>query len=75
MTYYFDVYALRKAMHEHQMSEADLARKIGVSRACINRILKNERQPSIKVVSGLKTAFPEKSLDYFFYQEQSESKR
>lgn len=70
MTYYFDIYALRRAMHEQNMSEAVLARKIGVSRACINRILKNERQPSMKVIRGLKTAFPEKSLDYFFYQEK-----
>lgn len=75
MAYYFNVFALRQAMLEHHMSEAKLARTIGVSRACINRILKKQRQPSTKVVSGLKTAFPEKSLDYFFHYEEFDSSR
>lgn len=66
MVYYFNVLALRQAMLEYNLTEAALARTIGVSRACINRIIKNERQPSTKVISGLKIAFPEKSLDYFF---------
>lgn len=66
MDNYFNVSALRQAMLEQQMSEAKLARTVGVSRACINRILKKQRQPSSKVVRGLKLAFPEKSLDYFF---------
>lgn len=66
MEYDFNVLALRLAMNEKHMSEAELSRAMGVSRACINRILKMQRQPSSKVVRGLKVAFPDKSLDYFF---------
>lgn len=73
MVYHFNVLALRQAMNEQHMSEAALARTIGVSRACINRIINRQRQPSTKVVSGLKTAFPEKSLDYFFHNENPDS--
>lgn len=72
MVYRFNVSALQKAMLEHHMSEASLARTIGVSRACINRIIKKQRQPSTKVVSGFKNAFPEKSLDYFFRNEEND---
>lgn len=73
MEYDFNVLALRRAMNEKQMSEADLARAIGVSRACINRILKKQRLPSAKVIKGLKAAFPDKSLDYFFSCENTNS--
>jgi len=73
MEYDFNVLALRRAMSEKQISEAQLARTIGVSRACINRILKKQRRPSSKVISGLKAAFPDKSLDYFFTYEKSDT--
>ena len=74
MEYDFNVLALRQAMNEKQMSEAGLARAMGVSRACINRILKKQRRPSSKVIMGLKAAFPDKSLDYFFSCEKTDPK-
>ncbi len=72
MEYDFNVLALRQVMDERHMSEAALARTMGVSRACINRILKKQRQPSAKVVTGLRTAFPDRSLDYFFSCEKND---
>ncbi|MEA1962589.1 MAG: helix-turn-helix transcriptional regulator [Bacillota bacterium] len=69
MEYKFNPAALKRAMLECKMSEASLAQTIGVSRACINRILKQTRSPSGRVIVGLKTAFPDKPLDYFFTED------
>lgn len=74
MESYFNTRALRRAMQEHHMSQATLARIMDVSRSCINRILNNQRQPSTKVIAGLKIAFPEKPLDYFFTGEDFDTK-
>lgn len=62
-----NVEAIKKAMNDEKMNQAELARRIGVSRSCINRILQGQRKPGEKVIAGLKLAFPSYSLDYFFY--------
>jgi len=62
----FNTDVLIALLRKENISEAELARRIGVSRACVNRIVKGTRQPSSKFLAGLRRAFPDYSLDYFF---------
>jgi DNA-binding XRE family transcriptional regulator len=58
--------AIKALQKKYEMSEAELARKAGVSRSCVNRILKGTRKPSFKFISGLKQAFPQYPMENFF---------
>lgn len=62
----FNAAALRDLLKKEKISEAELARRIGVSRSCVNRIVKEQREPSSKVIAGIKTAFPHYPLENFF---------
>lgn len=58
--------AFAELMKEQSLTGAKLARRLGVSRACVSRILRGQRQPGSKFLSSFKTAFPQHSLEYFF---------
>lgn len=52
---------------ENLNSQAALARKLNISRACVNRLFKGSRKhPSAKFIGAIKEAYPEYSFDYFF---------
>jgi DNA-binding XRE family transcriptional regulator len=57
---------LRGVMEEAALSQAELARRMGVSRASLSRILRGLRCPSSKFIGALKTAFPDKPMECFF---------
>jgi len=63
-----NIEALSLLMVEKKLSQAQLAKKIGVSRSCISRIMSGKRTASSQVMAGFKKAFPEYSLDYYFTQ-------
>ena len=65
---FFNKEAFLKLMKEHNLNQAGLARKIGVSRACICRYMNGSRtKPSPKVIDGFARAFPEHSITYYFF--------
>lgn len=64
----FDTDALQDLITDNNLNESKLAKKIGVSRACVNRILKKTRNPSLKFLTGLKEAFPQYNLEEFFLE-------
>jgi len=66
-----NIEALKKLMKEQNLSESKFAKKIGVTRSCVNRILKGERQPSFKFISGLIFAFPQHHIEQFFLKRPS----
>lgn len=64
----FNVDAFRRLMVENNLSQAALARKMGLSRACINRYMNGSRvKPSPKVIDGFSRAFPCHSLTHYFF--------
>jgi len=59
---------LQRVMEKEGLNQASLARRLGVSRACVNRQMTGSRRyPSAKFMGAIKKAFPEYSFDYFFY--------
>ncbi len=62
----FDPQKLRTLINTQGMSQADLSRRLGVSRASVSRILRGKRKPGSDFIAALKTAFPNTPLDYFF---------
>ncbi|MEX0974298.1 MAG: helix-turn-helix transcriptional regulator [Bacillota bacterium] len=57
---------LRRALDESEMTQARLARKMGISRASLSRVLRGLRSPGSKFIAALKTAFPDKQMESFF---------
>jgi transcriptional regulator with XRE-family HTH domain len=53
-------------MQEAGMTQAQLARKMGISRASLSRILRGLRSPGSRFVAALKVAFPDKPMECFF---------
>jgi len=62
----FNPERLKQLMETKGLTQADLARKMGVSRTSVSRILRQKRTPSSAFIAALKTAFPEEPLEYFF---------
>ena len=61
--------ALQRVMEKERLTQSGLARKMGLSRSCINRHIRGKRkQPSAKVIGKLKETFPEYSIDFFLTQ-------
>ena len=59
---------LQRVMEKEGLNQASLARRLGVSRACVSRQMAGSRRyPSAKFMGAIKKAFPEYSFDYFFY--------
>lgn len=57
---------LLRIMGEEGMSQAQLARKMGVSKASLSRIVRGQRSPGSRFIAALKAAFPDKPMESFF---------
>ncbi len=57
---------LRAALQKSGMNQAELAGKMGVSKASLSRILRGLRSPNSRFVAALKRAFPHLPMEYFF---------
>jgi len=62
----FNTQVLHTMILQHGLTKAELARRMGVSRACVSRILSGQRQPNAVFIANLKRVFPDCSLDAFF---------
>lgn len=64
----FNINAFKRLMQENKLTQAALAKRMGVSRACINRYMNGIRKkPSPKVIDGFSMAFPDHSITYYFF--------
>lgn len=61
-----NVEAIRKLVREKGMSLRSFSAMIGVSPACMSRIMNGQREPSTVVIGAIKKTFPEYPLEYFF---------
>jgi len=57
---------IKQLQDEKGWSNAQLAMKMGVSKAHVGRILNGKRDAGTKVISGIIRAFPNESLDKLF---------
>ncbi len=57
---------LRRTLDQAGMTQAELAKKMGVSRASLSRVLRGLRSPGSKFIAALKAAFPDKQMEHFF---------
>ncbi len=57
---------LRTALQKGGMNQAELAGKMGVSRAALSRILRGLRSPNSRFIAALKRGFPNLPMEYFF---------
>lgn len=57
---------LRSYLKENGISEANFAKKIGVSHSTVNRILNGKRNPGGKFISGLLTKYPDLTFEKVF---------
>jgi transcriptional regulator with XRE-family HTH domain len=64
--YRFKLQALLDTMNEKKWNQAELANAMGVSVGCVSRVLSEDRKPGLDFILGLKKAFPQYTLDYFF---------
>ncbi|MBP2644359.1 MAG: helix-turn-helix protein [Firmicutes bacterium] len=58
---------IQRLMDKNKWNKSQLAREIGVSRACISRIMNSQRNPGGDFLSAFKIRFPEYPLEKFFY--------
>ncbi|HHY75838.1 MAG TPA: helix-turn-helix transcriptional regulator [Firmicutes bacterium] len=63
---------LRTALAKSGMKQAELARRMGVSRAALSRILRGLRSPNSRFIAALKLGFPDLPLEYFFELDREE---
>ena len=61
-----DVQKIKELMHEEGLNQSAMARRLGVSKSCISRILRGQRVPSSLFIARLKQAFPDYGLDRLF---------
>ncbi len=58
---------LKKVMDKENLNQSSLSKKMGLSRACVNRhITGSRRYPSAKFIGAIRKTFPEYSFEYFF---------
>lgn len=57
---------LRDYLKEHNISEANFAKKIGVAHSTVNRVLNGKRNPGGKFISGVLTEYPELTFEKVF---------
>lgn len=63
----FNVLLLKSLMAIGKIKPAELARKIGVTRSCISKILSGQRKnPEYKVLFGFTQVFPGTSVEDFY---------
>lgn len=58
--------ALKFFLAQHGYTEAQFAKKIGVTRSFVNRVLNGDRKPGFKFITGFCQAFPDYPIDAFF---------
>ena len=63
----FNVDAIVELMDKEKLNQSKFAKKLGVSRACVNRIIRKQRRPSAVFLEAFKTAYPDYSLDDLFF--------
>lgn len=64
----FNKKAFEKLMKDKGLTQAGLARKMGVSRACISRYMRGIRKkPSPTLIDAFSRAFPDHSITYYFF--------
>ena len=66
--------ALEALTRAEGLSHAALARRLGISRSYLFRLLRGERRPGIKFLYGLRTAFPQYSPDFFVVPDRREGR-
>ena len=71
----FSPFRLRAALLKSGMKQAELARKMGVSRAALSRILRGHRSHNSRFIGALKQGFPNLPLEYFFEISPPEEER
>lgn len=68
----FNLEAIKALMATENLGVRGFARKLGLSPSCISRILNGKRKnPDSKVIAAFKQAYPQYSLDYYFFSTQS----
>lgn len=53
-------------MDQAGLTQAETARRMGVSRASLSRILRGLRSPNSNFIAALKSVFPDKPMEHFF---------
>lgn len=66
--YQFDPKKLKHLLSVKNLSQAELSRRLNVSRSSVSRILRGERKPGSDFIAALNSAFPDIPLEYFFSQ-------
>lgn len=57
---------LRNYLEKNSISEAELAKKIGVAHSTVNRVLNGKRNPGGKFISGILTKYPDLTFEKVF---------
>ena len=68
--YEFSPRELRNALDEAGLTQAELADRMGISKASLSRVLRGQRSPGSKFIAALKAAFPEKPMESFFWRNE-----
>ncbi|GBG57782.1 DNA-binding protein [Sporomusaceae bacterium FL31] len=58
---------IEQLMNQLDLNSSGLAITLGVSRACVSRLLNGRRRVSSEVVAAFWISFPNYEKDYFFY--------
>ena len=58
---------IKELMKSQSWCASELARRMGVSRSEVTRLLSGKRQGGTKIITGLKRAFPDVPLESLFY--------
>lgn len=66
-----NVAALRRIMEQEGLSPSGFARKLGISRAHMSRIMKGQRRPGAEFIVALLRAYPDKKFEDFFWSERN----
>jgi transcriptional regulator with XRE-family HTH domain len=54
-------------MQKHELSQAELARRMNVSRATVSRVLNESRGAGREVIAGIIKAFPDEPIEKLFH--------
>jgi len=57
--------ALETLARAEGLTHTALARRLGISRSYLFRLLNGQRRPGVKFIYGLRAAFPQYSPDFF----------
>ncbi|MGG3792521.1 helix-turn-helix transcriptional regulator [Geobacillus thermodenitrificans] len=66
---------LKEYMRRNNLSERDLARRMGVAHVTVYRVLRKKREPGNEFIAKLLNVFEGATFEELFYLEQSITKR